>query len=106
MREVSVAAGAAGPDPAQRLPDPPLERGAAGIHRDPIDGGEVAGQVGADLRAEAEGVLGPDRPLVAEAGGQCAEDARPSELERAQATGTGRYHDATDRARDLVDLDR
>jgi hypothetical protein len=103
--EVSVASGATSPDPTQCLPDPPLERRATGIHRDPVDRREVAGQIGADLRAEAGGVPGPDRPLVAEAGGQRAEDAGPSELEGTQAPVAHCDRDAAERARDLVDED-
>jgi len=101
--KVSVAPGATGPDPTHCQPDPPLERRATGIHQDPVDHREVAGQVRADLRAEAGGVPGPDRPLVAEAGGQRAEDAGPSELEGTQAPVSHGDHDATDRARDFVD---
>jgi hypothetical protein len=101
--EVSVAPGATGPDPTQCLPDPPLERRATGIHRDPVHHREVAGQIGADLRAEAGGVPGPDRSLAAEAGGQRAEHTGPSELEGTQAPVSYCDHDAPDRARDLVD---
>ena len=103
--EGSVASGAARPDPAEGSPDSPLERGAARVDRDPIERGEISGQVSADPRAESERVPRPDRPRPAESRGEHAVRAGPTELERAQTTLPGGDHNAPDRAFDLVDQD-
>jgi len=101
--EGPVAPGAAGSDPAQGLPDPPLERRAARVDRDTVERDEIPGQVRADPRAEAERVPRPDRPRPAVSRGEHPAQAGPAELERAQAIVTGGDHDAPDRAFDLVD---
>jgi len=103
--EGSVAPGAARPDPAQGLPDSPLERRAAGVDRDAIERGEISGQIGADPRAETERVPRPDPPRSPVSPGQGPDHAGSSELERAQATVADRDHDTPDRALDLVDED-
>jgi hypothetical protein len=105
MGKLSVAPGAAGPNPAKGLPDLPLEQGATCIHRDAIDRGQVAGQVGADLPADPEWVPRPHPRHGAVARGHRADHTGPSELECTQASVTDRDHDAPDRALDLIDKD-